>query len=87
LAISKGRGVMYIQGHVFINTNLKAEKATYTFFEIGKPGENGTLRANGAAFFGSDATGKLAFLNNTVAIYKDQIDKAGNGKVIAWKWK
>ena len=87
LAIPKGGGVMYIQGHAIMKTNVTAEKATYTFFEIGKSSADGTLRASGAAFFGSDATGKFAFLNNTVAIYKDQIDKAGNGKVIAWRWQ
>ena len=29
-------------------------------------------------------TGKLAFLNNLVAIYKDVIDKSGNDLVKAW---
>jgi hypothetical protein len=70
-----------------MNTNITTEKATYAFFEIAKSGTDGTIRGSGAAFFGSDAEGKLGFLNNTVAVYKDQIDKAGNSKVIAWKWK
>jgi hypothetical protein len=87
LVVPKGGGVTYIQGRALIKTNVTDEKATYTFLEIGKSGADGTLKASGAAFFGSDATGKLAFLNNTVAIYKDQIDKAGNGKVIAWRWQ
>jgi hypothetical protein len=87
LVVPKGGGVIYIQGSAQIRTNVTDENATYRFLEIGKSGADGTLRASGAAFFGSDATGKLAFLNNTVAVYKDQIDKAGNGKVIAWRWQ
>ena len=87
LVIPKGGGVIYIQGRALIRTNVTGENATYTFLEIGKSGADGMLRASGAAFFGSNATGKLAFLKNTVAIYKDQIDKAGNGKVIAWRWQ
>jgi hypothetical protein len=38
-------------------------------------------------FFGSKAAEKLAFLNNIVAIYQNQIDKAGNSSLAAWKWK
>ena len=65
-----------------------AEKASYSFQEIGESSSpDGTIKANGAAFFGSNATGKLAFLNNQVAIYHNQIDKAGNSALTAWKWK
>jgi hypothetical protein len=87
LVMPRAGGATYVQGNAVIMTNNTGEKATYTFQEIGHSAADGTIRGNGAAFFGSDATGKLAFLNNVVAIYKDQIDKAGNSKVIAWKWK
>ena len=87
LVMPRAGGAMYAQGNAVIMTNNTGEKATYTFQEIGYSAADGTIRANGAAFFGSGATGKLAFFNNLVAIYKDQIDKAGNSKVIAWKWK
>jgi hypothetical protein len=87
LVMPRAGGATYVQGNAVIMTNNTGEKATYTFQEIGHSAVDGTISGNGAAFFGSDATGKLAFLNNVVAIYKDQIDKAGNSKVIAWKWK
>jgi hypothetical protein len=87
LVMPRASGATYVQGNAVIMTNNTGEKATYTFQEIGHSAADGTISGNGAAFFGSDATGKLAFLNNVVAIYKDQIDKAGNSKVIAWKWK
>ena len=48
---------------------------------------NNTIIASGTAFFDSKATGKLAFLSNFVAIYKDIIYNNGTDKVIAWEWK
>ena len=75
---SKGQGSM-------ITTS--GGKASFTFHEIGHSDSNGTITATGAAFFDANATGKLAFLGNVVAVYKDQIYKDGTDKVIAWKWK
>jgi hypothetical protein len=40
----------------------------------------------GAAFYDANATGKLAYLSNTVFIYTDEVDESGNGKVLAWEW-
>lgn len=56
-------------------------EASFTFHEIG-----GTITATGAAFFDANATGKLAFLDNVVAVYIDQIYKNGTDKITAWKW-
>jgi hypothetical protein len=74
---SKGQGAMITTSGV----------ASFTFHEIGHSDANGTITATGAAFFDANATGKLAFLGNVVAVYKDQIYKDGTDKVIAWKWK
>jgi hypothetical protein len=88
LIIPRPGGATYIQGNAIITTNNSSEKASYSFQEIGHSSSpDGTIQANGAAFFGSNATGKLAFLNNLVAIYHNQIDKAGNSALTAWKWK
>jgi len=88
LIMPRAGGATYIQGNAEIaNINNSSEKATYSFQEIGQSTSDGTLKANGAAFFGSNAKGKLAFLNNIVLIYQDQTDKAGNSKLIAWRWK
>jgi hypothetical protein len=70
---SKGQGAM-------ITTS--GEKASFTFHEIGHSDSNGTITATGGAFFDANATGKLAFLGNVIAVYKD-----GTDKVLAWKWK
>ena len=88
LIIPRSGGAGYIQGNAeIVNVNNSSEKASYTFQEIGQPSSDGKIKANGAAFFGSNATGKLAFLNNMVVIYQNQIDKAGNSSLVAWKWK
>ena len=88
LIIPRTGGATYIQGNVVITTNNSSEKASYSFQEIGQSSSpGGIIKANGAAFFGSNATGKLAFLNNVVAVYHNQIDKAGNSTLTAWKWK
>ena len=67
------------------------DTASASFQEIGHPMvyANNTIIiiASGAAFFDSKATGKLAFLGNSVAIYKDIIYNNGTDKVIAWEWK
>ena len=68
------------------------DKASATFQEIGRPVVDAnnittTITASGAAFFNTNATGKLTFLSNAVAVYKDVIYKDGSDKVIAWKWK
>ena len=35
---------------------------------------NGMVKANGAAFYDANATGKLAYLSNTVSVYTDEVD-------------
>jgi hypothetical protein len=75
---SRGQGAMITTG---------GGKASFTFHEIGHSDANGTITATGAAFFDANASGKIAFLGNAVAIYKDQVYKNGTDKVIAWEWK
>ena len=55
---SKGQGAMITSGG----------KASFTFHEIGHSDSNGTIAATGAAFFDTNATGKLAILCNVVAV-------------------
>jgi hypothetical protein len=83
LIIPRGSGgAVLIQGKASI-MNSNGDKVAFDFRELEHVNANGMVKANGATFFDPNATGSLAFLNNTVAIYTDEIDKAGNGKVIA----
>jgi len=86
LIISRGSSIIVGKGQAAMMTS-SGDKTSLTFEEIGHLDANGTITASGASFFDANATGKLAFLGNTVAIYKDQIYKDGTDKLIAWEWK
>jgi hypothetical protein len=75
-----------ISGHAVIST-ADGEKGSYSFYSIGHTDDNGTTRDNGAAFFHTSSGGKLSIVNNLVVVFKDQVDKAGNGVTIGWEWK
>ena len=79
-------GVINTKGQVTMMTGT-GEKASATFQETGHPDANGIITATGAAFFDANATVKLSYLGNSVAVYKDIIYKDRTDKVIAWEWK
>jgi len=83
--------VINTKGHVAIMTSSGSGKASADFQEIGHALEGNNkgviITASGTAFFDANATGKLAFLGNAVAIYKDQIYRDGTDKLVAWQWK
>lgn len=76
----------YIQGEAKYVTNNN-ETAGYAFYAIGNYRINGSFDSSGIAVFDDDATGKLSFLSNSIGIYKDQVDKNGNGTFLMWHWK
>jgi hypothetical protein len=84
----RNNGIVYQNGTVNMTTESE-EKATMTFESIGQRNiTTGILIDNGILFFNTNSTGELAFLNNTVAVYKDMIDeRRGNYTTIAWEWK
>jgi hypothetical protein len=92
LIILRENGVINAKGYVTMMTS-SGNKASATFQEIGHPVVDANkiiiiiIMASGASFFDANATGKLAFLDNSVTIYKDMIYKDGTDKVIAWEWK
>jgi hypothetical protein len=81
-------GIVYQTGIVNMTTESEG-KATMTFESIGQRNiTTGILLDNGVLFFNTNSTRELAFLNNTVAVYKDMIDeRRGNYTTIAWEWK
>jgi hypothetical protein len=81
---TKGSAVL-LQGNVNLISS-SGDKASLDIKELGHMDPNGAIKANGAAFFDANATGRLSYLGNTVSIYTDQVDKIGNGKVLAWEW-
>ena len=87
LIVLRPNGYSDILGKAVITTIDGTEKGSYTFKSIGHADANGTIRDNGSLFFHTNSTSKLAIVNNLVVIFKDQIDKAGNGMTIGWEWK
>ncbi len=75
---SKGCGIL---------TAENAEIATYTFQGLGRYSSNGELRSNGVLFLETESTGRLAFLNNLVGIFKNEIDRTGRTVTKTWEFK
>ena len=75
LIMPRSNGVPYIEGAADFKTN--SGKATYAFQAIGN---------YGAAFFDSNATGNLSFLNNMVGIYKIDRIEDGDDVFTMWNW-
>ncbi|HZE78758.1 MAG TPA: hypothetical protein VE089_09435 [Nitrososphaeraceae archaeon] len=74
-------------GHANIATT-DGEKGTYSFYSLGHmDNATGSTKDNGAAFFHTNSSGKLSIVKDLVIVFKDQNDKAGNGKTVGWEWK
>jgi hypothetical protein len=82
VSISKGNNLVFDQGKGVIKTKDGSEIANHTFIEVG----NGT-DFQGASAFSTNSTGKLAFLNNILVIYKIDGDESGNYAGTQWQWK
>jgi hypothetical protein len=82
VSISKGNNLVFDQGKGIIKTTDGSEIANHTFIEVG----NGT-DFQGASAFSTNSTGKLAFLNNILVIYKIDGDESGNYAGTQWQWK
>jgi hypothetical protein len=80
IGVSKGNNLID-QGHGVIKTK-DGETANYTFIEV----SNGTAY-QGASAYSTNSTGKLAFLNNILVIYKIDGDESGNYAGTQWQWK
>jgi hypothetical protein len=80
-------GAIYSQGHGNIMVKGSSETASYVFQAIGQYSSDGKLRESGAAFFSTNATGKLAAVKNMVVVYKGETSRGGNIKTIGWEWK
>jgi hypothetical protein len=70
------------QGEIHISTEDGSENGTVFFTEIGQ-NEKGI----GVAYFSTNSTGKLAFLDNMVAVIQDEIQPNGDTKITAWEWR
>ena len=85
--VPRNDGFADLSGHAVIITT-DGEKGTYNFYSIGHGDASGSTRDNGACIFSiQNSSGKLSIVKNLVVVFKDQLDKAGNGSPIGWEWK
>src|ERR671914_1196897 len=71
-----------VNGQIHLSTEDKSENATVFFTEICQ-NEKGV----GVAYFTTNSTGKLAFLDNMVAVIEDEKQPNGNTLITAWEWR
>jgi hypothetical protein len=79
-------GFSFIQGKTTLISGDNTSEADYIFQAIQHSETSGGSKSVGAAFFDSNATGNLSFLNNKLGIYRDQSSKNGNGTFTMWEW-
>jgi hypothetical protein len=70
------------QGQIFIHTEDRSENGTVFFTEIGQNG-----KGIGVAYFSTNSTGKLAFLDNIVAVLQDELQPNGNTVISVFEWR
>jgi hypothetical protein len=71
-----------VHGQIRISTEDGSENGTVFFTEIGQNG-----KGVGVAYFTTNSTGKLAFLDNMVAVIEDELQPNGNTLITAWEWR
>jgi hypothetical protein len=71
-----------VHGQIHMSTEDRSENGIVFFTEIGQ-NEKGI----GVAYFSTNSTGKLAFLDNMVAVIQDEIQPNGDTLITAWEWK
>jgi hypothetical protein len=86
--ITNPDGTVYQKGIIELKAEGGNDTAKAEYESIGYQADEETVLDSGVIFFNSTTPdGELSFLNNTMAIYKDIIEKGQNITTIAWEWK
>jgi hypothetical protein len=81
-------GVLSGEGQGIITSRDGQEMVTSTGQGIGRFVEPGKIRFVGSVFYNTASKGKLAFLNNLVAVFEHEIEReSGNVSNKLWEWK
>lgn len=81
-------GIVYQKGIMELRTEEGNDTAKAEYESIGYRAGEDIVLDNGVIFFNpSSPDGELSFLNNTMAVYKDKIERGQNITTIAWQWK
>jgi hypothetical protein len=80
-------GAMSGEGKGMLMSRDGQEMVTFTGQGIGHFVGPGKIRFVGSVFYNTNSTGKLAFLNNLVAVFEHEVDESGNVLNKFWEWK
>jgi len=82
----KSPAIAYGVGQGILTTKDK-QRATWIAHDIGRTNDNnGAIIYHGVMFFGSNSTGKLAFLNNLEGLYITEVNGSKQTTKM-WEWK
>jgi hypothetical protein len=82
-----GNMSVLISGMAEFIATTTGDKVPYTFQAIGNYNKDGSFNSAGSMFFNTTTTSnELSFLKNTIGIFKDIVDKNGNGTFLMWRW-
>ena len=87
VSVSTGDNLFFDQGQGAITSTDGSETANYTIIAVGNVTQDGKQEIQGAAAYSTDSTGKLAFLNNILGIFKAEVDETGGFVSNEWQWK
>jgi hypothetical protein len=80
-------GTMSGEGQGMVMSKDGREMATFTGRGVGRFVGPGKVRFVGSVFYNTVSTGRLAFLNNLVALFEHEVDESGNVINKFWEWK
>jgi hypothetical protein len=86
LSIEQGRAFIATEDGAAAEEEKEEENATLTFVSLGSTNPNGTGSRTGVAFYNTNSTGQLAFLENMVGIYQSE-SSPGGSRFMEWEWK
>lgn len=80
---------VFISGMAEFTATTTGDRAPYTFQAIGHYNKDESFSSAGSMFFNSTIItgGELSSFKNTVGIFKDIVDKYGNGTFLMWRWE
>jgi hypothetical protein len=84
--MDSANGSLYTVGKGVLAAKDGSGISVYSFRAVSRYGADGILHDIGISF-GTNPIGSLSFLSNTVAMYKDQYDRSGNGMTTNYFWK
>lgn len=90
ISVSGFDGIPYGQTNGIIMTKDGNESIGFTGHATGyNTGNGGKMRYIGSIFFkaSSSTKEKLAFLNNVLGVFENNIDESNNSEIRLWEWK